>query len=358
MFFVKQQSFASKCVARYNPSIILDNTDITVSIENTTKNHTYDVFVKNDKGITLKHGKTTVDTASNDYQPLRFSISALSPGIYYLGAVDLSSAELCFNPEAKILVSNITGTKNSTCLANIEGFGSTSIPVFNIGKTPELIATGSAIDIKQQYKIYISDTSSVGDYTYNGSFTIRNEQPFPKLIAQLPLVKNDGSPLANGTHIVTLSDSQNNALCSTQFAIGTIGAINQLPTPTSPLPQCQQWEHLNGDPIPTGQESYVPNEEKKCAAVSTGLGINIGTDPPGFIKSIFGLILSLSGGIAVFLIMRAGFKILMSKGNQEELNEGREQLAAAIVGLLFIIFSLVILQVVGVDLLHIPGFGK
>jgi hypothetical protein len=85
--------------------------------------------------------------------------------------------------------------------------------------------------------------------------------------------------------------------------------------------------------------------------------LNISTDALGFIRSIFGLILSLSGGIALLLIILSGYKILSSQGNPEALKGAREQLTAAIVGLLFVIFSIVILQIIGFNILRIPGFG-
>lgn len=87
----------------------------------------------------------------------------------------------------------------------------------------------------------------------------------------------------------------------------------------------------------------------------TALG-SISTNPSGFIAWAFGLILSISGGVALLLIIISGYKILSSQGNPEALKGAREQLTAAIVGLLFIIFALVILQIIGVDILHIPAF--
>ncbi len=111
------------------------------------------------------------------------------------------------------------------------------------------------------------------------------------------------------------------------------------------------------DPIPPGPCAAGANIKGTCAKVDTGLG-PIGTDPQSLIKSVFGLILSISGGIALILIIISGYKILASQGNPETLKGAREQLTAAIVGLLFIIFALVILQIIGYDILRIPGFGS
>ncbi|MCL4418999.1 pilin [Patescibacteria group bacterium] len=94
-----------------------------------------------------------------------------------------------------------------------------------------------------------------------------------------------------------------------------------------------------------------------CKEVNTAIG-QIATDPTGFIKSIFSLILGFSGGIALLLIILSGYKLMESRGNPERLEGAKDQLTSAIIGLLFIIFSLVILQIIGVDILQIPGLGK
>ena len=94
-----------------------------------------------------------------------------------------------------------------------------------------------------------------------------------------------------------------------------------------------------------------------CDTVETAIGA-INTNATGFIKSIFSLILGLSGGIALLLIISSGYRLMAARGNPEALTEARDQLISAIIGLLFIIFSLVILQIIGVDILKIPGFGN
>lgn len=93
----------------------------------------------------------------------------------------------------------------------------------------------------------------------------------------------------------------------------------------------------------------------QCATVSTAIG-EISTDPAIFVKYIFTVVLGLSGGIALILIIAAGYKLMMSQGNPEKVKGAGEQLTSAILGLLFIIFSFVILQVIGVDILRIPDF--
>lgn len=93
----------------------------------------------------------------------------------------------------------------------------------------------------------------------------------------------------------------------------------------------------------------------KCIGVNTAIG-PISTDPAGFVKSIFGVVLGLSGGIALILIIISGYKFMVSGGNPEATKAATEGLTSAIIGLLFIIFSFVVLQIIGVDILRIPDF--
>jgi len=99
------------------------------------------------------------------------------------------------------------------------------------------------------------------------------------------------------------------------------------------------------------------NAQNGCASVDTGLG-NIKTDPAGLVTSIVTILLSLAGGVALFLIIGAGYQLMTSQGNPEKVKAARESLTSAIVGLLFLIFSTAILQIIGVDILQIPGLGK
>lgn len=109
--------------------------------------------------------------------------------------------------------------------------------------------------------------------------------------------------------------------------------------------------------IPPAPPCAKFDTDGRCLTVSTSFG-DVSTDPAGFITRIFGILLGASGAIALILIMRAGYRLMTSRGNPEGIQAGREQLIAAIVGLMFLIFSLVLLQVIGVDILRVPGFGS
>ncbi len=96
------------------------------------------------------------------------------------------------------------------------------------------------------------------------------------------------------------------------------------------------------------------NEQKYICDTAIG---EIEANLPALVKKLFAVLLSLSGGIAVLLIIVAGYQLITSSGNPEKTQAARERLTSAVVGLLFIIFSFVILEVIGVSILRIPGIG-
>jgi hypothetical protein len=107
-------------------------------------------------------------------------------------------------------------------------------------------------------------------------------------------------------------------------------------------------------------KSFLNTEDAKdgnCETVLTAIG-DIKINPIEFVQNLFGIILSLAGGIALILIIRAGYGMMTSQGNAEAVQNARDTITSAIVGLLFIIFSLVVLEVIGVDILRLPGFGS
>lgn len=93
----------------------------------------------------------------------------------------------------------------------------------------------------------------------------------------------------------------------------------------------------------------------------TNVGVNtaLGCIPINFRDFSAWLIgrgIGIAGGIAFLLMAYAGFMIIMSSGDPQRLQAGRELLTAAISGLLLIICSIFILKVIGIDILNIPGF--
>lgn len=90
--------------------------------------------------------------------------------------------------------------------------------------------------------------------------------------------------------------------------------------------------------------------------VRTDLGC-IPTDPIGFVAKFYSIGLSLIGGVALLFIIFGGYLVLTSSGNPQQLQKGKSYIFYAIIGLLLAIFGYVFVQIIVVDVLHIPGFG-
>ncbi len=104
--------------------------------------------------------------------------------------------------------------------------------------------------------------------------------------------------------------------------------------------------------------NYAGAEMAKCnecagrSGVWTAIGC-IPVTPSDLFKKVFDLGIGIAGGLAFLLILFGGFQILLSAGNPERLNAGKELITSAVAGLLLIIFSVFLLRLIGVDILGI-----
>ena len=104
-----------------------------------------------------------------------------------------------------------------------------------------------------------------------------------------------------------------------------------------------------------------PALEVKCTTgrgeegINTAVGCVPVTNPTDFLAFILTWALGVGGGTAFILIIVAAFLIMTSGGDPQKTKTGKELLTAAITGLLLIIFSVYILDVIGIRILRIPG---
>lgn len=121
---------------------------------------------------------------------------------------------------------------------------------------------------------------------------------------------------------------------------------------------------ISGCVIPTGV-SITPRNELNiltpCAqrgifnALDTAIGCFPASDATQMLTFILRWALGLSGGITFLLIVVSAFLIMSSGGNPEKVKAGRELLTAAVAGLVLVIFSVFILDLLGIRVLRIPG---
>lgn len=96
----------------------------------------------------------------------------------------------------------------------------------------------------------------------------------------------------------------------------------------------------------SGQNPCGP-EGKECP---TALG-KIPTNPKAFAEKVLQIAIGLAGGIAFILMVIGSIRVLTSSGDQQKLSAGRDMIVAAVAGLLFIIFSVLILQFIGIEII-------
>lgn len=105
--------------------------------------------------------------------------------------------------------------------------------------------------------------------------------------------------------------------------------------------------------------SFAAETKEPCPnnTCDTALGPIDVSNPMSVIMRIFSFALAIGAAGAIAVIIFAGYRLLTSRGNKEAIQGARETITAAVVGLLFMVFSLVILSVIAGNILKIPGFS-
>lgn len=126
------------------------------------------------------------------------------------------------------------------------------------------------------------------------------------------------------------------------------------------------------DCLPSGFTCCVDNEScnslPKPAIYTCGIGEDkygidtaLGCIPASSLNEFIAWFLSklifVASGIAFLLMAFGAIKIITSAGSPESIQAGKQLITSSLAGLIFIILSLFILKLIGVDILQIPGFG-
>ena len=101
---------------------------------------------------------------------------------------------------------------------------------------------------------------------------------------------------------------------------------------------------LEMSPLCQGQDS-----------INTAFGCIPVGDENLFLAWVLRWAIGIAGGVSFILIVYSGFMIMTSGGDKRKLQVGKELLTAALSGLILIIFSVFILDIIGVRILRIPG---
>ena len=144
---------------------------------------------------------------------------------------------------------------------------------------------------------------------------------------------------------------------SMQFTV--IAACVSGPTPTpgpSPTPA----------PLPTTKPPIDPScnsnglDYLPSTFFSDGQGIRTALGcipyyPLGIVGWVLIYIVPLGGGIGFLMLLAGTFGVMTSAGNPEKLQKAQQLITSAIAGMLFIIFGVYLLNLIGVQIFKIPG---
>ncbi len=94
--------------------------------------------------------------------------------------------------------------------------------------------------------------------------------------------------------------------------------------------------------------------EDNC--VKSDLGC-IPTDVGSFVETYYKWGLGLVGGLSLLFIIIGGYLIMTSRGNPQQLSNGKSYIMYALIGLFLAVFGFLFIEVITQDILKIPGFG-
>lgn len=144
--------------------------------------------------------------------------------------------------------------------------------------------------------------------------------------------------------------------------------------PPNPAPQswsaCQQclYPNVPSDPssnatLLIGPSGYPPTPALGRAYTFLGClgggsgGFTQQGAAGGVVQSLLNIVFSTAGGIAFLYLIYGSFIVATSQANPEKLNYGKRVAYGAIVGLLFTLGSVFIINLIANGILKIPGFG-
>jgi hypothetical protein len=227
---------------------------------------------------------------------------------------------------------------------------------------------GGCLDIEHNVYVKASVINSDGrPYTGTIKYELSPEGGSRTGSATNGIVTKNFGKLRNNYYSAVVKQG-NAVLCSMNFEISL--SCNEKED------SCQEIE-FNGaislDPDEFSLCKQIPEEQVKqrndCLACTGGTEDNEGNegvwtaigcikrDPQAIIETLVTVGLSIGGGFALITFLAAGFIYSTSQGSPEKVKNAKEMMTASVVGILFIIFSVTILQFIGWSILKIPGFG-
>jgi hypothetical protein len=120
-------------------------------------------------------------------------------------------------------------------------------------------------------------------------------------------------------------------------------------------PTCGGLVYVDDSPNTTIMPVKSPCIDNIC---ETAIGAIDTTSPSTLVRDALEKVIAVASIIGFLMLLYSGYLILLSRGDSEKITQGRDILTSTITGIIFLILSIGILEIIGVDILHIPGFRR
>ncbi|MBP9670429.1 hypothetical protein KBD75_03450 [Candidatus Woesebacteria bacterium] len=102
--------------------------------------------------------------------------------------------------------------------------------------------------------------------------------------------------------------------------------------------------------------AFDPTGDCGDQAIDTALGC-LPVSTSGFTSALLTFLAGTAGAISLVIMLAATIQIMTGGDNAEQVKKGKELFTGAITGLLFIIFSVTLLQIIAGGIIDLPGFN-
>lgn len=261
------------------------------------------------------------------------------------GAVECNRQLMC-NP-TQFTVKKLGDTPSSEVICNI----SPDVNKQPITTLNDIYIIASNLTPKTKFNIWGHKQSDPNIYSLGD--VISNAYGSLSFLLHNPSGSKTPTPADNYESRIYAGES---LICSKPYTVRDASQVGQLP-PQS-IKKCGEMDE-NGKKIICASAGGLdcPGETKTKPAIKTAIGC-IHTNPADLIADVLKFALGIGGGLAFLMMLLGAFQMLTSAGNPDTLAAGKDRLTSAVIGLLFVIFAVLLLQIIGVDILGIPGFGR
>lgn len=220
------------------------------------------------------------------------------------------------------------------------------------------------IGVDRQYGVRIVDANNYNKFVnYNRSIGNPGfgNGVYTQNIGNLSLGNYTAELVELSNNGVNKNMSVSGSSCRKIFCIGTTQQPGRVGFTCDGTPQVTITPGEDQTPFNLCQQAGVDQTKCNTCFKQEGVWTAIGCIPfnssVGMIRVFITIGLGIAGGVVVLMVLAGSFLLSTSQGDPKRVDEAKGLIGSAVIGLLFVIFSVTILRFIGVDILQIPGLG-